>query len=113
MLLVISIPAVGQSENQNNSNEKSFEIFLNCYIEIINHGEYTSRRTNPAFGIGLWIWGNKDSEIKIYSDKDGDLLLHHVGEHHIRIAIFRGFTESTEDISLMYGKAFFVRVIVL
>ena len=91
--------------------EKSSEKFISCYIETTIHGEFDSIGTHPELGLYLYMSNNEYRETTIYSEKGGDILWQSEGAHALRIWLFLGYNQVTEESSTMYGRAFFVRPI--
>jgi hypothetical protein len=90
---------------------KSSEIFISSYIETTLYGEFELVDLHPEFGFLLYMPQNNNRETTIYSEKGGDILWHCAGEHGLKIGLFIGYNENKVDISIMYGRAIFVKPI--
>jgi hypothetical protein len=111
LFVIMTIPVVGESESVNNVDEKTFKIFLKCYIETTVYGEFEPTEKHPELGLGLFFPYGENAKTTIFSEKGGDILLHHAGRHRLRIALFIGHEEVTENTAILNGKAFFISFI--
>jgi hypothetical protein len=97
-------------KSENNVLNDSKKIFFNCYTEITYYDIYESVGIYSTYGIGLWFLDSDDAEIKIYKEKNGDLLWQNEGIYNLRIFLFIGHTYIDEISSKTYGKALLLRI---
>jgi hypothetical protein len=112
LLLLIAIPTA-ESKNANIKEEENdfFKIFFKCYVEIEYFGEFTPKDTYNIRGIGLRFYNNKEGEITVYTEENGDILWQNKGIHRLRILYLDGSVKTAENIKTTYGQAILLRAI--
>lgn len=111
LLIFLVIPTIESQNNEFNTNDNPFKIFIRCYVEIKYYGEYSPEETYNIFGFGLRFLKDDDAEITVYSEKNGELLWQNKGIYRLRILFFAGAVDTTEDTKITFGQAFLLRAL--
>lgn len=120
ILFSVNVPA----ENQNNLDNEilventlkqaqksvclSNNLFLWCYVETVNYGNYTDLEKNSGncFALGYWCTFGPEDKTTFYDQKGGNILLEHEGRHQLTYFIFIGKTETFDDKIITCGHGF-------